>query len=75
MENLTGAQIIQYNYKGETVFMINSCYMCPDALAVVYGCDGEIVCEFGGFAGLNTCPDFYSLATDSLMLWNNVEGN
>lgn len=64
-------QIIQYTYKNETVFMINPCFNCPDNLITVYSCSGEKICEFGGIAGLNTCPDFYEQATNKIILWEN----
>ena len=61
-------RIIQYEYKGACVFLIDPCYQCPDGLVVVYNSAKEIVCEFGSIAGLNTCPDFYELATNKLVL-------
>jgi len=70
---MTGSQIIRYKYKGEYVFLVNTCYNCMDGLISVYDCDGEVICEFGGFAGLNTCPDFESEATDSTMLFDFVQ--
>ncbi len=68
-----GFQIIRYKYNGEFVFYIDECYGCIDDIKSVYNCDGDIICEFGGFAGLNTCPDFDEEATDSTMLCNYVQ--
>ena len=68
-----GSQIIRYKYKGGFVFWIDRCYGCVDDLITVYNCQGDVICEFGGIAGLNTCIDFHSEATDSTMLFNNVE--
>ncbi len=70
----TGPQrqrIIQYWYNGKDVFLIQSCYQCPDALSVVYDCEKNIVCEFGGIDGLNTCPDFGQNATNEKILYDN----
>lgn len=67
-----GSQIIQYTYKGEPVFWVDLCYMCPDGLIQVYNCAGEVICEFGGIDGRNTCPDFETEATDSTMLFKSI---
>ncbi len=37
----------------------------------VYNCQGQVICQFGGIAGLNTCPDFYDTATDKKVIWKN----
>ena len=70
--NMIGGQIIAYRYNGEDVFWIDDCYNCADKLVKVFDCSGGVICEFGGIAGQNTCPDFAEKATDSLMLFNNV---
>lgn len=67
-----GYQIIRYQYHGAYVFLIDPCYGCADDLISVYNCDGDVICEFGGIAGQNTCPDFETAATDSTMLINAV---
>ncbi|PQJ80026.1 DUF6970 domain-containing protein [Polaribacter porphyrae] len=64
-------KIIQYDYKNETVFLINSCDDCSDNLVTVYNCDKEVICEFGGIAGLNTCSDFEKEAINEKILWEN----
>jgi hypothetical protein len=68
-----GGQIIRYSYKGNDVFWIDPCHGCADDLIYVYNCQGEVICEFGGIAGLNTCIDFHSEASDSTMLFNGVQ--
>jgi hypothetical protein len=68
-----GAQIIGYNYNGNDVFLINDCYNCADEMWQVYNCSGTVICQFGGIAGMNTCPDFFETATDSTMLFNSVQ--
>ena len=70
---MAGSQIIRYKYQGDYVFWIDPCYMCPDGLISVYDCDGNGICEFGGIDGRITCPDFNTEATDSTMLWDNVQ--
>ena len=67
----TQKQIIQYNYKNETVFIVNICNSCADDITTVYNCSGEKICEFGGIAGLNTCPDFEKEAIKEYILWEN----
>ena len=71
--SIAGTQIIQYQYKGEYVFWIDDCFHCADGLVVVRNCDEEIICEFGGIDGRNTCPDFQEHATDSTMLLDLVQ--
>jgi hypothetical protein len=71
--NMIGGQIIQYHYQGNYVFMVNDCYGCLDGLITVHNCDGDVICEFGGIAGLNTCLDFQETATDSTMLLDCVQ--
>lgn len=71
MANPTGSQILRYKYNGQYVFWVEDCHNCPDGMVNVYSCSGDVVCQFGGIAGLNTCPNFYSTASDSTMLWRN----
>lgn len=66
-----GAQINRYLYNGQYVFWVEDCHNCADGMISVYSCSGSVICQFGGIAGLNTCPDFYTTATDSTMLWKN----
>jgi hypothetical protein len=65
------AEIYEYTYKQQRVFSVNSCVGCSDSKTDVYNCGGNIMCEFGGIAGLNTCPDFDSQATNKKLLWKN----
>ncbi len=64
--------IYQYTYNNNTVFLVNDCNNCSDKLSVVYNCSGDVICEFGGFAGANTCPDFEQTATNKTLLWTNT---
>jgi hypothetical protein len=63
-----GAKIVGYTYRGESVFLVNLCEGCPDALTNVYNCKGEVICEFGGIDGRITCPDF-SQAEEGDVIW------
>ena len=69
MNESSGAEIIQYEYKGQCVFYVDDCENCIDKLIKVYDLDQNVLCEFGGIAGLNTCPDFDQVATDSKLLY------
>jgi len=51
-------RIVQYEYNDQCVFSIDACLNCPDALTYVYDENKNIICEFGGIDGRNTCPDF-----------------
>ena len=63
-------QIIQYRYAGKDVFWVDNCFQCPDALVIVYDCEKNIVCEFGGIDGRNTCPDFEQNAKNKKILYD-----
>jgi len=64
-------RITQYFYQGECVFLINGCVGCDDNLTTVYNVDQEVICEFGGIGGVNTCPDFEAGATGEINLYGN----
>ncbi|NOX66186.1 MAG: hypothetical protein GXO85_10465 [Chlorobi bacterium] len=64
-------RIIQYKYYGNDVFLIEECFQCADAVSIVYDCEKNIVCEFGGYSGKNTCPDFNQNATEEKILYDN----
>ncbi len=65
------AEIYEYTYKQQRVFSVNSCVGCSDSKTDIYNCAGNVMCEFGGIAGLNTCPDFDTEATNKKLLWKN----
>ena len=65
------AMIVEYSYKGKTVYLVSSCYQCPDAIDAVYDKDKNKLCEFGGIDGRNTCPDFAQQATNKKYIWQN----
>ncbi len=62
-------EIHQATYQGQNVFMVNDCVGCADAMTNVYDCYGEVICQFGGIAGLNTCPDFDDTAIDIKLVY------
>lgn len=64
-------RITQYFYEGECVFLIDSCVGCNDNLTTVYNVNQDVICEFGGIAGVNTCPDFETEATGKVILYGN----
>jgi hypothetical protein len=65
------AELTRYRYTNETVYLVDNCLGCADAMQVVYSCSGEERCRFGGIAGFNTCPDFFETATDKKVVWHN----
>lgn len=62
--------ITQYTYHNEYVFAINNCVGCADGMIMVYDCEKNEVCQFGGIAGSNTCPDFETSASNKIVLYN-----
>lgn len=69
-DDTSGLEIIQYTYKNNTVFSVNDCINCADAITVVYDCEKNVLCEFGGIAGVNTCSDFYDEAIKESILYD-----
>jgi hypothetical protein len=65
------SEIIQYHYNGQIVYYVDSCIGCPDGLTIVYTCNGDVICQFGGIAGLNTCLDFAEKAIKKKVIWKN----
>ena len=63
------ARVQAYRYQGATVYMVEECHGCPDAMAVVYAANGDMLCEFGGIAGSNSCPDFDREAKLLRQIW------
>jgi len=70
-QNTSKAEVIRYHYNNQTVYYINTCIDCADSMAQVYTCSGEVICQFGGIAGFNTCPDFKDTATNKKVIWSN----
>ncbi len=67
---ISGVKIWKLTYHNDVVFMINDCVNCYDGMVVVYNCEGAIICEFGGLAGLNTCPDFEANSSKPTLIWS-----
>ena len=68
-DKLPGNEIYAFKYKGQVVFLVGGCDNCSDSMGQLYTCDGQVICLFGGIAGLNTCPDFNDTATDQVLIW------
>jgi hypothetical protein len=65
-------EIYSYTYNSQMVIGVEIVEpTCCDFMSVVYDCSGNVICQFGGFAGLNTCPDFATTATDKKLLFKN----
>ena len=65
--------ILQYMYHGELVFLVESCYQCPDGTSRLYNSKKEIICTFGGIIGAVSCSDFSEKATEEKLIWKNFE--
>jgi len=62
------SSITQYRYNEQCVYLVNPGDY-PDSMTQVYNMEGEVICQFGGIAGSNTCPDFYEKATDAKIIF------
>jgi hypothetical protein len=68
----TKVEIYSYLYNNMTAIAVNTVEpTCCDFMDVVYDCSGNVICQFGGIAGLNTCPDFADTATDKKLIFKN----
>lgn len=65
------AEIYLTHYQDQRVFEVNACLSCADLPTTVHDCEGTVICEFGGLAGLNTCPDYGPGEDDKLLYWKN----
>lgn len=62
-------RVEEFLYREQTVYLVNFCVACPDFLVYVYNKEEEVICEFGGIAGTNTCPDFSNEAISQGIIW------
>jgi len=67
----SGAKLTQYRYNAESVYAFEPGEVYPDILFSVVNEHCAVVCQFGGFAGMNTCPDFSENAELVGVLWEN----
>ena len=65
------ASVEAYLYNGEKVYIFNPGSGYADWLSTAYSQNCEVICEFGGFAGLNTCPDFDETAETLGIIWED----
>lgn len=68
--SLTG-KIERYLFNEEEVFLSSPRQGTADVPSVVLTSDCQIICEFGGLLGLNTCPDFFGNAEFIEVVWEN----
>ena len=65
-------EIYSYTYNSQMVIAIQTVEpTCCDFMDVVYDCAGNVICQSGGIAGLNTCPDFGDTASDKKLIFKN----
>jgi len=62
-------RITLFTYENEDVFFIQQSENIADHMDIVKNCAGETICQFGGIAGLNTCPDFQEDAMGGQIIW------
>ncbi|HNZ81627.1 MAG: DUF6970 domain-containing protein [Bacteroidales bacterium] len=72
-ENEVRAEIYKCIYDSTEGFIIDLCVQCPDGLVEFRDCTGNILCEFGGFDGRVTCPDFELKIIKKELIWTNKD--
>lgn len=65
------ASLTQYLYNGENVYGFDPGVVYPDIMYTIVNENCEVICQFGGIAGMNTCPDFEENAEVIGILWKN----
>ena len=65
------ATVEAYLYNSEKVYIFDPGSGYADCLSTAYNQNCEVICEFGGFAGLNTCPDFNETAESLGIIWED----
>jgi hypothetical protein len=70
-DNPAKAEIYKCIYKNQEGFIVDLCVNCPDGLVQFCDCEGNVICEFGGIDGRNTCPDFEDSISNKVLIWNN----
>lgn len=69
-ESPNGLEITQYTFQDQTAFLIDNCINCADNLTTLMSCQQDTLCQFGGIAGINTCPDFENDAKDGQLIFS-----
>jgi len=69
------ATIYQCVYNNSHGFIVDLCVQCPDAMTYLYDCNGNVICEFGGYLGANSCPDFDENISDKVLIFEYVPEN
>lgn len=65
-----GLEIIQYTFQDQTAFLVDNCIDCSDNLTTLLSCQQDTLCQFGGIAGINTCPNFEDEAGDGQLIFS-----
>ena len=65
------ASVEAYLYQGEKVYIFDPGSGYADWLFTAYNTKCEVICQFGGFAGMNTCPDFTENAEYLGLVWED----
>lgn len=65
------ATVTQYIYNGQNVYAFDPGIVYPDIMFTVVNEACEVICQIGGIAGLNTCPDFNENAEIVGVIWRN----
>lgn len=71
VRNPNKASVKAYRYDNETVYIFDPGSGYADWLYTAYNSKCEVVCEFGGFAGVNTCSDFDEKAQYLGVIWED----
>jgi hypothetical protein len=71
IDNKYKGEIVKYRFQNQEVYLIRGCIECADYIDEVRNCEGKTICESGGIAGINTCPNFDKEAVKIETVWKN----
>jgi len=63
------AEIYQLKFKWGYGYFVNPCTQCADYYTYTYDKCGTLVCQSGGIAGTNYCPQIYQEDAEKKLIW------
>ncbi|MDB4728280.1 hypothetical protein OAF63_05775 [Saprospiraceae bacterium] len=72
-KNCDNASVIEYEFQGQTVYVLSQGNCISDGGATVINSACEDVCFLGGIAGITDCngEEFHTVATQTQVIWQN----
>ena len=65
------AEIYSFTFNNNEIFEFYVCLGCADVPVVYFDCDGNVLCESGGFDGGDCPEDMFSNQKNKQLIWKN----